>query len=249
MMWQKQILVVEDNELNRSMLKEILSAEYAVLEAENGEQALELLRKNPDQIALILLDVMMPVMDGYAFLDLVKQDPILSLIPVIVMTQSGGEDNEVAALAHGATDFVPKPYRPQVILHRIASIIKLRETAAMVNQFQYDRLTGLYRREFFYQMVRDQLASHPEKDYSIICVNVENFKLFNDTFGIPAGDRLLKELADSFSAIWTKTPKFGVSTGQTGSSISRSEPRNMLGAPLPGIGDATSASRPRKTWC
>ena len=67
------------------------------------------------------------------------------------MTQSDSEADEVAALAHGATDFVPKPYRPQVILHRVASIIKLRETAAMVNLFQYDRLTGLFSREFFYE--------------------------------------------------------------------------------------------------
>ena len=67
----KQILIVEDNELNRAMLCEILSEEYQVLEAENGQEALEILRIHGDTVALILLDVMMPVMDGYAFLDLV----------------------------------------------------------------------------------------------------------------------------------------------------------------------------------
>ena len=138
---QKQILIVEDNELNRAILCEILSDEYRVLEAENGQVALDLLRECKDDIALILLDVMMPVMDGFTFLDHLKEDAQLSLIPVIVMTQSNSEEDEVAALAHGATDFVPKPYRPQVILHRVASIIKLRETAAIVNLLQYDRLT------------------------------------------------------------------------------------------------------------
>lgn len=194
---QKQILIVEDNEINRAILCEILSDEYRVLEAENGQVALDLLRECKDDIALILLDVMMPVMDGFTFLDHLKEDAQLSLIPVIVMTQSNSEEDEVAALAHGATDFVPKPYRPQVILHRVASIIKLRETAAIVNLLQYDRLTGLCSREFFYEKVRERLQKEPDKEYTIVCTNIENFKLYNDTFGISAGDRLLQQMSQA----------------------------------------------------
>ena len=197
-MTQKQILIVEDNELNRTMLSEILSDDYKVLEAENGQEALEILEQNKDDIHLILLDVMMPVMDGYTFLDKIKKDEELALIPVIVMTQGDSEADEVTALAHGATDFVPKPYRPQVILHRIASLIKLRETAAMVNQYRYDRLTGLYTIEFFYQKVRECLEANPEKEYTILCSNFENFKWYNDTFGREAGDRILVEGAEIF---------------------------------------------------
>ena len=193
---RKRILVVEDNELNRAMLCEILAEEYGVLEACNGQEALDILEQNRNSVSLILLDVMMPVMDGYTFLDRIRENAELSLIPVIVMTQGSSEEDEVTALAHGATDFVPKPYRPQVILHRVASLIKLRETAAMVNMFQYDRLTGLYSKEFFYQKVRELLEANPEREYSIICSNIENFKLYNDTFGRNAGDRLLKEMAD-----------------------------------------------------
>lgn len=192
---RKLILIVEDNELNREMLKEILSGEYDILEAENGKEALDILRENKEKVTLILLDVIMPVMDGYTFLDSVKKDRDLSLIPIIVMTQGDSEADEVAALSHGANDFVPKPYRPQVILHRIASLIKLRETAAMINQFQYDRLTGLYTKEFFYQKVRERLEENPDKGYTILCCNLENFKLYNDTYGRKAGDRLLVESA------------------------------------------------------
>ena len=196
MIQQKQILIVEDNEPNRAMLREILSAEYNVLEAENGQAALKILKDSKEDVALILLDVMMPEMDGYTFLDIVQNDKELSLIPVIVMTQDKGEDEEVNALSHGATDFVPKPYRPQVIMHRVASIIKLRETAALVNQFQYDRLTGLYTKEFFYQKVRETLDDNPDKEYTIISTNLENFKLYNDTFGRKEGDRLLVKSAE-----------------------------------------------------
>ena len=190
---QKQILIVEDNELNRAMLCEILASDYQVLEAENGQAALDVLRQHKENVALILLDIMMPVMDGYTFLDRLKKDAELSQIPVIVMTQSDSEADEVAALSHGATDFVPKPYRPQVLLHRVASLIRLRETAAIVNQFQYDRLTGLYSKEFFYQKVRERLDENPEKEYSIVCSDIENFKLYNEVFGRQAGDRLLQE--------------------------------------------------------
>ena len=192
---RKQILVVEDNALNRAMLCEILSEKYDALVASNGQEALDILKQQGDRISLILLDVVMPVMDGYTFLNQLREDESLSLIPVIVMTQSSSEEDEVAALAHGATDFVPKPYRPQVILHRVASLIKLRETAAIVNQFQYDHLTGLYSKEFFYRKVRDRLDANPDQNYCILCSNIDNFKLYNDTYGRKAGDRLLKEVA------------------------------------------------------
>ena len=195
MLTKKQILIAEDNVINREMLAEILSEKYAVLQAENGREALDVLQANRGKISLILLDVMMPVMDGLTFLDRIKKDGELSLIPVIVMTQSDSEEDEIAALKHGATDFVPKPYRPQVILHRVESLITLRENAAMINQLRYDRLTGLYSREFFYVKVSEKLEENPDKEYSIICSNVENFKLYNDTFGTEAGDALLKEIA------------------------------------------------------
>lgn len=191
---KKKILVVEDNELNRMMLTGILENDYQVLEAENGLEALGVLKQYGEAISLILLDLIMPVMDGYAFLSRLKADPSCASIPVIVTTQNDGESDEVAALSHGATDFVAKPYKPQVILHRIASIINLRETAAMVNLLQYDRLTGLYTKEFFYQKVKETLIQHPDESYDIICSDIENFKLVNDVFGVAAGDQLLRDV-------------------------------------------------------
>lgn len=197
MVTKKLIMVVEDNGLNREMLVGILEENYRVLDAENGQEALNLLEQYKDEVALILLDIQMPVMDGYTFLSRIKADATLSLIPVIVMTQNDSEEDEVDALTHGATDFVSKPYRPQVILHRVASIIALRENAAMANQFKYDRLTGLYSKEYFYQRVRERLKEDPEGEYNIICSNIESFKVYNDSFGVKAGDILLKEIADA----------------------------------------------------
>ena len=87
MMPQKQILIVEDNDINRTMLCQILDDKYVVLEAANGEEALAILQEHAEEIALILLDIIMPVMDGYTFLTIAKADPSLSAIPVIVTTQ------------------------------------------------------------------------------------------------------------------------------------------------------------------
>lgn len=195
---QKVILVVEDNEFNRRVLRTILSDKYKVLEAENGQEALSVLKDYKNEIALILLDIVMPVMDGYTFLSIVKADPAYSAIPVIVTTHRDSESDELAALSHGATDFLPKPYRPQIILHRVASIIHLRETASMVNQFRYDRLTGLYSKEYFYQQVREVVQQDCSVKYDIICSNIENFKLINDIFGRAAGDQLLCGIAELY---------------------------------------------------
>ena len=198
MISRKKILVVEDNEINRAMLSEILSPEYVVLTAENGLEALSVLKEYGEAISLILLDIVMPVMDGYTFLSHVKSDSEYSSIPVIVTTQNDDETDEVTALSKGAVDFVAKPYKPQIILHRVAGIINLRETAAIMNQVQYDRLTGLYSKEFFYQRVKGILIQHPDKEYDIVCSDIENFKLINDVFGIAAGDRLLCGVADLY---------------------------------------------------
>ncbi len=193
----KTILVVEDNEINRLMLSELLSPEYTVLEAENGQQALEVLEKRKDEISLILLDITMPVMDGYTFLSIAKADPALASIPVIVTTQSDSEADEVAALSHGATDYVAKPYSPDYPApggeHHPST-----GNRRMINQFQYDRLTGLYSKEFFYQRVRETLRQNPGRNYYIICSDIENFKLINDVFGVAAGDRLLCGIADMY---------------------------------------------------
>ena len=196
-MLKRTVLVVEDNEINREMLTAILSSEYRVLEAENGQEALSLLEQYKEGISLVFLDIIMPVMDGYTFLSVMKANPAYSSVPVIVITQSDEVSDEVAALSHGAADFVVKPYQPQIILHRAANIINLRETAAVVNQIKYDRLTKLYSKEFFCQRARKILLRNPDKEYDIVCSDIENFKLFNDVFGVQAGDRFLYGVAEA----------------------------------------------------
>lgn len=191
---RKKILIVEDNEFNRALLVEILSSQYETLEAENGKVGLEILEREKEAVSLILLDIVMPVMNGYEFLDTLKANPAIASIPVIVTTQNEGENDEIAALERGASDFVAKPYKAKVILRRVASIIHLRENATMLNLFQKDRTTGLLSKEYFCQQAEKILRSNPNKTYDIICSDVENFKLINDAFGMQGGNKVLKTM-------------------------------------------------------
>lgn len=191
---RKKILIVEDNEFNRALLVEILSSQYETLEAENGKVGLEILEREKEAVSLILLDIVMPVMNGYEFLDALKANPAIESIPVIVTTQNEGENDEIAALERGASDFVAKPYKAKVILRRVASIIHLRENATMLNLFQKDRTTGLLSKEYFCQQAEKILRSNSDKTYDIICSDVENFKLINDAFGMQGGNKVLKAM-------------------------------------------------------
>ena len=193
---KRKILIVEDQEINRIILCNILEQDYDLLQAVNGLEGLNLLRSCKEDISLILLDLTMPVMDGYEFLDHVKKDPIMSAVPVIITTSKDSDEDEIRCLANGASDFVTKPYNPEVVRHRIASIIHLRESSAMLNMLEYDQLTGLYSREFFYQRVMRILEQDPDKEYDIICSDIENFKLVNERSGEGMGDELLRYVAD-----------------------------------------------------
>lgn len=192
---KRKLLVVDDSELNRAVLSKMLFDQYDVIEAENGLRALEILSDRHSEISLILLDIVMPVMDGFAFLSVHNSNPLISSIPVVVTTKYGDEDNEVEALTAGAADFITKPYRSKVIRHRVSSIISFCENAAMVNRLEYDRLTGVYSKEFFYQYAKQLIDSNPHTDYDIICSDIKNFKLLNDSYGTKICNELLAYVA------------------------------------------------------
>ena len=192
---RKMILVVDDSSINRQILCKILSDDYDILQAENGRKALDLLEQYGGRIAVILLDIAMPVMNGYEFLDTVQALPKFSGIPIIVMTQHEGEETELAALTLGASDFLTKPYRPTIIRQRIANMIKLRETALAVNSVERDPVTGAYNKDEFYRRAEEMLMREPNRNFYIISADVERFKLVNDLFGTDEGDRLLKYIA------------------------------------------------------
>ena len=195
---QERILLVERSRENREKLRQILSAEYQIAEAESGREALELLRGGAGEISLILLDSTVSDEQGTPLLECLRQDKQLASVPVVAITERDAPDQQARALAQGAEDYVSRPYNEQVVLHRVSSVIRLRESACMMDRFRYDRLTGLCTREYFLRGVLDE---QPHRRYEIWCSNIENFKRVNDIFGIGAGDRLLREVADLYTGI------------------------------------------------
>ena len=114
----KHILVVEDQEDNRQIMRDLLTAnDYEMTEAENGEEALAAVAK--DRPDLILMDIQLPVMDGYEATRRIKADPSLRSIPVIAVTSYALSGDEVKPRAAGCNDFVPKPFSPRQLLAKI----------------------------------------------------------------------------------------------------------------------------------
>jgi CheY-like chemotaxis protein len=127
------VLIAEDQKINREILKGILRQDFEVVEAENGQVALELLKKNPD-VSAILLDLVMPVMDGYALLAELRKPPFNS-IPAIAVTGSIDDGTEQKVLDLGARDFVTKPYQPMTLLTRLKNAIASSHTFLLGQAF------------------------------------------------------------------------------------------------------------------
>ncbi len=197
---RKTILVVDDMRLNRDILVRILERDgFTAIEAENGQEAYDILTNGSHEISLVLLDLIMPVMDGYSLLAKMKEKGLLTSIPVIVTTGNDQDNVEVRSLECGATDFITKPYKPDVVCHRVRSILRLCENVALLNRLETDRLTGIYSREFFYRHAEAFLEENPDGEYEILCSNIENFKVINAKYGVKVGDDLLRYLAQTIA--------------------------------------------------
>lgn len=156
----KTVLVVDDSSLNRVILEQILDKDYEIIEAENGKEALEVLESSSAFISAIMLDVVMPVMDGFGFLQAVREDARFNNIPIIVTTGYDDFQNERKALSMGAWDFVSKPYDRQIIQFRIKNAIDRSQLTAL-NQLKYyiefDPLTGIYNKQKFFSATHAML--------------------------------------------------------------------------------------------
>ncbi|MDO5562473.1 MAG: EAL domain-containing protein [Synergistaceae bacterium] len=196
---KRKILVVDDNEISRLTLRETLRDEYEVLEAENGKDALELMHRTHKLLSAVLIDIIMPEMDGYELLKNIRKNAMLRQVPTIVVTGDTAIGTEEKALSLGATDFVTKPYNIPIVKQRIKNIINLRETSSIINSLQRDRLTGVYDREAFLDKAGSMIAAQGPGYYVLSCLDVDKFKVINEKYGMAKGDEILKFLAETFN--------------------------------------------------
>lgn len=133
---KRTILIVDNDEDEKELLKTILEDTYCVLEAENSGDALKLIQKEKMSITSVLLDIKFLSNDGYRLLNTVRMDTNLSEIPIIAITGSNNKEAETKAIRYGVTDFLTRPFKPAVIKNRIASHIKLKETTSTKNDVE-----------------------------------------------------------------------------------------------------------------
>ena len=196
----RQVLVVDDEVVNRLMLGNILSSEYDVLYAGDGMEAMEILEANCDRISCVMLDILMPRMDGRQFLRVRREDKKLCLIPVIVLTSEVG--SEVETLDLGASDFLKKPYDDEkVILARVRRMVELTENRRIIQSTERDQLTELYTKQYFYEYVQQLEYYNPGRLMDVVVLDIEKFHLVNEIYGRDYGDNVLRETATAILGI------------------------------------------------
>lgn len=196
---KRKILIVEDNEMNLKMLDALLADKYEVLTAKNGRIGLNILEEKYKELSLVLLDVHMPVLNGFEFLKRVREDALLSSVPIMVITANGGIDVELNCLDLGAADFITKPYHSDIIIRRIRNVIRLKESSLTLEAVERDELTGLYTEQAFSHYVKQIMSFKPNKKMQLIVAKVKDFKLVNSIYGAEKADEFLRYLASAYS--------------------------------------------------
>lgn len=192
---KRQILIADDEFINREILAEILKDDYEVLLAEDGVKTLEMMKQYKETLSLVLLDILMPGMSGLEVLKTVKEDKLLAHIPVIVMTAE--KDAEVESLKLGAADFIPKPYPAVDVIHaRMLRTIELSEDREIIHSTEKDPLTGLYNKEFFYKYAEQYDNYHKDTEMDAAIIDVNHFRMINERYGKSYGDDVLRQIGE-----------------------------------------------------
>lgn len=208
---KNKILVVDDVAVNVQLLTTYLtSVGYNVIAARDGQEALEkVVACNPD---LVLLDVMMPKFNGFEVCERIKSEEATRIVPVIMVTALNEIEDKIKATEAGADDFVSKPFNKLELLTRVKSLLRIKELHdqlnAKVKELEEaqerlrqlaitDGLTDLFNHRYFKEHLEQELyrASRHHSEVSLIMIDIDFFKRYNDTFGHPAGDALLRAVA------------------------------------------------------
>ena len=205
------ILIVDDTETNIDILLDLLSA-YDIAVALDGNSALAIaLEDKPD---LILLDIMMPVMDGYEVCEILKSKEETKDIPVVFITAKSDEDSIERAYAVGGMDYVTKPFKPRELLARVKTQLRLKGLLEHLEfMASYDQMTNIYNRRKFFELAKEKFNNSKENLYGIM-IDIDHFKQINDTYGHPVGDIVLKEVTKTISKCISDDTIFGRMGGE-----------------------------------
>ena len=192
---KRTMLIVDDEEVNRLLLGNIFSNDYNIIEAEDGEDAWKIIQENRNFLSIVLLDLMMPKMNGFDVIKHMQSDPSTAQIPVIVLTSE--KSMEVESLRLGAADFIAKPYdMPEIIFARVDRTVRFFEHKQIISSVERDELTGLYTRRFFLKYCELIDRFHMESEMDGVVADIDQFGLLTEIYGNTVAEGVLKSLAD-----------------------------------------------------
>lgn len=203
----QRILYVEDDPDIQSVAKLALEmvGGFTVKICSSGEEAVrDAASFAPD---MILLDVMMPGMDGYEVCTRLKNNPATARIPVLFVSSRDEEEDEARGLSLGAIDYIVKPIRPSIVQARVRNHIELKRSRDLLERLTtQDHLTGISNRRRFddYLEVEWRRAAREQAPISLISIDIDHFKAFNDHYGHPRGDHCLIHVARSLASCVTR---------------------------------------------
>jgi diguanylate cyclase (GGDEF)-like protein len=208
------ILITDDEKMNVDILGSILSPVYNLLISRNGERALTLAKEHkPD---LILLDVLMPEMTGFEVISKLKESDITSKIPVIFITGLTNADDEEKGFFLGAVDYITKPFNKSIVKARVNTHIKIIDQMRTIERIGLiDPLTKIANRRGFEDRLNAEWGRSQREGMpvSILLMDIDKFKNYNDTYGHQQGDAALKAFADTASKTLLRTIDFAARWG------------------------------------
>ena len=211
---RNSVLIIEDQKTTITVLTKILSPEYTIYSAENGQEGIKAAELYlPD---LILLDILMLEMDGFAVISILKKSDITKDIPVIFITSLTGDADEEKGLALGAADYITKPFTPAIVKLRLHNQIMMLDQLRTIKKLSMiDLLTDLPNRRSFEERIESEWAraSREQKTISILMIDVDRFKNFNDAFGHLLGDSVLQSIANVFNQTLKRPGDFAARWG------------------------------------
>lgn len=200
------ILLIDDTEENIDIVIEILK-DYDVIPATSGADAFQVLEE--EHVDLILLDIVMPEMDGFEVCEKLKENPKTMHIPVIFLTAQTDEDSIGKAYDKGGVDYISKPFKPIEITTRIKVHLNIQH---MIQELHFlatrDSLTGIYNRRRFFQRAQEIFDKEGNDIYAFM-IDIDHFKKVNDTYGHHVGDIVLQEVTKAIGEKLDDTTIFG----------------------------------------
>jgi len=208
MIEQQRILIVDDDTQNIKVAANALhSMELIIGFARSGQEALDRLKET--DFDLILLDIMMPGMDGFEVCEQLKGNPATAQIPILFLTAKTDDDSIERAYEVGGYDYITKPFRPRELMARVKSQLTQLE---LIRKLDYmasrDALTGIYNRRMFFQLSQKLYNSASEKIVTLM-IDIDHFKQVNDTYGHQVGDQVLKSIVNDISSSIPENAVFG----------------------------------------